>query len=274
MAAQPLTDPVPAPAISARGLMVRYGRVTVLDGLDLDVATGEWLGLIGPNGAGKTSLLRALTDQVRVEGRLSVQGTAPADLDSRELARRVALVPQDPVVPPGMPVADYVLLGRTPHLGPFAVESTADRDLVESLLDRLDLTGLGTRDLSTLSGGERQRAVLARALAQQAPILLLDEPTSALDIGHQQQVLELVDQLRREDGLTVIAAMHDLNLAGQFADRLIMLAGGRVVESGSAAEVLTAENLEEHYAARVQVLDDGCEGVVIVPLRFHQEGLT
>ncbi len=256
-------------AIRAKDLTVAYGDAVVVDHLDLEVAEGEWLALIGPNGAGKTSLLRALTNQVGVAGTIEVLGDAPTDLDSRALARRVALVPQNPVVPPGMSVADYVLLGRTPHLGPFAFEGPDDHAKVADLLDRLDLTGFGGRDLTTLSGGELQRAVLARALAQEAPVLLLDEPTSALDVGHQQQVLELVDELRHEQGLTVVAAMHDLNLASLFADRLVMLSRGRVVEAGSAATVLTAEHLAEHYGARVSVLDDGCGGVVVVPLRPH-----
>ncbi len=261
-------------AIRTRGLTVAYGPSIVLDRLDLDVAPGEWLAVIGPNGAGKTSLLRALTAQVKVTGDVAVLGDAPASMDSRALARRVALVPQNPVVPPGMAVADYVLLGRTPHLGAFAVEGPEDHRLVGELLERLDLAAFGHRDLATLSGGELQRAVLARALAQQAPVLLLDEPTSALDVGHQQQVLELVDDLRHEQGLTVIAAMHDLNLASLWADRLVLLSRGLVVEAGSATEVLTAEHLEEHYGAKVRVLDDGDGGVVIVPVREDRGPLT
>ncbi|MFT5223413.1 MAG: iron complex transport system ATP-binding protein [Glaciecola sp.] len=254
-------------AVELREVTARFGDRTVLDAVDLQVKAGEWVALIGPNGAGKTTLLRAITGQVKHEGSAHVLGQPVASLDARALAKRVALVPQNPVVPPGMPVADYVLLGRTPHLGPFAIEGPQDVQIVADLLDRLDLHGFGARHLDTLSGGELQRAVLARALAQQAPVLLLDEPTSALDIGHQQQVLELVDQLRREDGLTVLSAMHDLNLAGQHADRLLLLSAGRVVVDGPPAEVLTAEHLAEHYGARVRILHDECGGVVIVPLR-------
>src|SRR5262249_11116945 len=154
----------------------------------------------------------------------------------RQRARLLATVPQQPTVPPGMSVLDYVLLGRTPYIRPLGRESTSDIGVVERVLGRLDLDGFAARPLETLSGGERQRAFLARALAQGASILLLDEPTSALDIGHQQAVLNLVDELRAEAGLTVLATMHDLSLAGEYADRLVLLAGGRVVATGTPSQ--------------------------------------
>ncbi len=139
------------------------------------------------------------------------------------------MVPQIAVIPQGMRVLDYVLLGRTPYLAPWGAEGPEDVTLVERILGDLDLDGFGAREVAALSGGERQRVVLARALAQQARVLLLDEPTTALDIGHQQQVLELVDRLRQERGIAVVGAMHDLTLAGQFADRLMLLVDGAVV---------------------------------------------
>jgi iron complex transport system ATP-binding protein len=141
----------------------------------------------------------------------------------------MATVPQNPAVPPGMAVRDYVLLGRTPYIRTLGRESTADLAAVDAVLDRLDLTRLAHRRLETLSGGERQRAFLARALAQGATLLLLDEPTAALDIGHQQEVLDLVDELRRGSGITVLACMHDLSVAGEYADRLVLLVAVRVV---------------------------------------------
>ncbi len=179
-------------------------------------------------------------------------------------ARKVAYVPQTPVIPPGMLVADYVLLGRTPHRGVFAVETANDRRIAAEVLARLDLDGFGDRSVQSLSGGERQRAVMARALAQQADVLLLDEPTTALDLGHQQDVLELVDALRRERGLTVIATLHDLTLAARYGDRIAILAQGRVAETGPPAEVLTVQNIAEHFGASVRIVDDP-EGPVIVP---------
>jgi iron complex transport system ATP-binding protein len=165
-----------------------------------------------------------------------------------------------------MAVFDYVLLGRTPYIAPLGRESASDLAAVADVLDRLDLAGFADRPLATLSGGERQRVFLARALAQGATLLLLDEPTSALDIGHQQEVLELVDQLRRDAALTVLATMHDLSIAGEYADRLVLLAGGRVVAAGTPREVLTEELLATHYRARVRVVD-GDQGPLIVPVR-------
>ena len=144
--------------------------------------------------------------------------------------------------------------GRTPHLGPLARESAADRDAAWHALERLELEELAERPLGTLSGGERQRAVVARALAQEASIVLLDEPTAALDIGHQQQALELLDALRDRQGLTLVAAMHDLTLAAQYADRVLLLSRGRIVADGTPGEVLTEDALSEHYGATVRVV--------------------
>lgn len=170
-----------------------------------------------------------------------------------------------------MSVADYVLLGRAPHQGYLAIESLDDLRAVEEALRSLELVELARRPLASLSGGELQRAVLARALAQSAPIMLLDEPTSSLDVGHQQQLLTLVDGMRRSCGLTVVSAIHDLTLAAQFCDRLVMLAGGRVVEDGSASHVLTESSIRRHYGARVRVLSDGGQGVVVIPVRDSEQ---
>jgi iron complex transport system ATP-binding protein len=159
-----------------------------------------------------------------------------------------------------------VLLGRTPHAGSFGGAGRRDRAAADRALERLDLVMFARRAVGSLSGGERQRAVLARALAQEARVILLDEPTSALDLARQQQVLELVDGLRREEGLTVLAAMHDLTAVAQYADRVHLLSGGRLVASGTAREVLRADLLGEHFGATVQVLDhDGA--LVVVPVR-------
>jgi iron complex transport system ATP-binding protein len=231
----------------------------------LSVELGEWVTVIGPNGAGKSTLLRAVAGLVPRLGSVEVGGEPV--LGRRELARRVALVPQSPSLPPQMTVAEYVLLGRTPHLGYLAREGAHDRELADAALVRLDLVELAGRRLGTLSGGEQQRAVLARAFAQQAPILLLDEPTNALDVGRGQQALELVDALRRDAGLTVLAAMHDLTLAGQYADRLLLLDRGRIVAAGGVPEVLTPELIARHYGASVRVLRDDEGHPVVVPVR-------
>jgi iron complex transport system ATP-binding protein len=252
--------------IRVRDLSVTLDRSLIVDRVDLDVADREWVTVIGPNGAGKSTMLRAVSGLLPYAGSVHLGPDSLADLKTRERARRIALVAQNPTVPPGMRVLDYVLLGRTPYIPPLGRESASDLAVVEGVLALLDLERFAGRRLETLSGGERQRAFLARALAQEAPILLLDEPTSALDIGHQQEVLELVDRLRAERDLTVLATMHDLSTAGQYADRLVLLAAGRVVASGTPREVLTADLLAEHYHVRVKIID-GDDGPVVVPAR-------
>jgi iron complex transport system ATP-binding protein len=241
-------------AIELDGVTVRLGGRPVVRDVTARVERGEWVALIGPNGAGKTTLLRAIAGLVRHEGDVSLLARPTAALERRERARLLAVVPQEPETPPWLTVAEYALMGRTPHLGPLAREGAADREAAARALDRLGLEPFAERALGTLSGGERQRVVVARALAQEAPIVLLDEPTAALDIGHQQQALELLDALRSADGLTLVAAMHDLTLAAQYADRVLLLAEGRIVADGTPADVLTESALAEHYGASVRVL--------------------
>ena len=251
--------------IELRDLAVRFGRNEAVRGLTLSVEPNAWVMLIGPNGAGKTSVLRALCGLLPFEGTATVDGRDVHSLCRRELARLMAFVPQNPAAPSELTVAEYVLLGRTPHLGNLGVDGRRDRKAVARALERLDLLPLAERGLGSLSGGELQRAVLARALAQEASILLLDEPTTSLDLGRQQQVLELVDSLRA-DGLTVLSTMHDLTLAGQYADRLVLLDRGSMVAEGTAAEVLSAGNLAAYYGANVRiVLDDA--GLFVLPTR-------
>jgi iron complex transport system ATP-binding protein len=253
-------------AVGLEGVTVEAGGRRLVDDVSFSVEAGTWLSLLGPNGAGKTTLLRVLAGLRRFRGTVRLAGRRLEELGRRESAREVALVPQTPVVPAGMTVGDYVLLGRTPHLGVLAREGLGDRRAASEALARLELEALADRALATLSGGELQRAVIARSLAQEAPILLLDEPTAALDLGHQQQVLELVDELRRAVGLTVVAAMHDVTLAAQYCDRLVLIDRGRIVADGAAREVLTRDRLESLYGASVRVLDDGAAPVVI-PVR-------
>lgn len=240
--------------ISCTGLRVERGTVAVLNGVDLHVDDGEWVAVVGPNGAGKTTMLHALAGLVPATGEILVDGHAPGRASRRVMSRSVALMPQRPVVPDGVTVRDLITLGRTPHLPRFGSESSGDRAVVDDLVDRLGLRALVSRPATDLSGGELQRVVLARSLAQQPRVLLLDEPTSALDIGHQQQVLDLVQELRDSEGLTVVAAMHDLTLAGQYGRRIVMLDGGAVVADGTPSEVLTVERIAEVYGARVEVL--------------------
>jgi len=253
-------------AIEVDALRVELGGATIVDGLSLAVAAGEWVTVIGPNGAGKSTLVRAVAGLLPHSGTIRLLGRELAELSRRERARLVAIVPQSPIVPPGMAVLDYVLLGRTPYIPALGRESAGDIAAAHEVLARLDLARFAGRALETLSGGERQRVILARALAQGATLLLLDEPTSALDIGHQQEVLDLVDELRVQHGLTVLATMHELSIAGEYADRMVLLAGGQVVAAGPPREVLTEELLSTHYGARVRVIE-GEQGPLIVPVR-------
>jgi iron complex transport system ATP-binding protein len=246
---------------------VRYGTAPALAEVTDQVQAGEWLGIIGPNGAGKTTLLRSIACLVQHDGKITIGGQPTSGLRRRRLARLVAYVPQHPELPPEMTVGDYVLLGRTPHIGYLRMETDADRRICAELLDRLALSPMAGRRLATLSGGELQRIVLARVLAQQAPVLLLDEPTSALDLGRRVDALELIDELRRERSLTVLSAVHDLTLAGQFADRLMLLDGGRVAATGPPASVLRDDVLAPHFGPGVQVMTTADNTLVVMSRR-------
>ena len=254
-------------SLALEQVTVEYGGRTAVRGFTDTVRPGEWLCVIGPNGAGKSSLLKAVAGVTGHGGRILVDGS-PLDVRSqRRRAQLVAYVPQAPVLPSGMTGAEYVLLGRNPFISHFGSESANDLAMVADIIERLELGDLARRDVDTLSGGERQRIVIARALAQEAPVLLLDEPTSALDLGHQLLALELVDRLRREHGLTVVSAMHDLTLAGIFSDRLVLLHEGSAVATGTAEEVLRPETLGEFYGVNVRILREADGTIVVVPSR-------
>jgi iron complex transport system ATP-binding protein len=245
--------------ITFEKLSVRYGHASALDGITGAVGDGEWLGVIGPNGAGKTTRLNAIARLVAYSGVITVCGRRADRIGRRELARLVACVPQRPVLPPDMTVAEYVLLGRTAHISYLRSETETDRRVCQAVIDRMDLGRMTERGLGAMSGGELQRVVLARALAQEAPVLLLDEPTSALDLGRRMDALELIDDVRRERSLTVLSAIHDLTLAGQFADRLLLLANGTIAASGPPDEVLTSDVLRDYFGdgVRVMLTDEG-----------------
>jgi iron complex transport system ATP-binding protein len=257
-------------ALTAYHVTVRIDGRAIVSGVSLEVDADGWLAIIGPNGAGKSTLLRALAGLVPFEGWVEIGGMRVDTMRPRDRARYIALVPQTPVIPPAIPVTDYVMLGRTPHIGLLGTERQSDRAIVAEVMELLDLGPFATRRVETLSGGERQRVLIARALAQQAPVLLLDEPTTALDIGHQQDVLELVDELRHARGLTVVSTMHDLTLAGRYSDQLLLLSRGAAVTTGSSHDVLTEEHIARHYGAAVRILHDE-HGLVVVPHRSARE---
>jgi iron complex transport system ATP-binding protein len=254
-------------AITIDKLTVELDRVPVLHAVDAAVPEGGWLALIGPNGAGKTTLLRAVAGLLPYGGAIRVDHEDLGTLRGRGRARLIAYVPQIPVLPPDMTVEEYVLLGRTPHLGYLSAPSRGDRQRAAEASERLDVTRFAGRRLGSLSGGERQRVRLARALAQEPRVLLLDEPTSDLDIGHQQQVLELVDDLRRSRGVTVVSTLHDLTQAGQYAGHLVLLMDGKVEAAGAPAAVLTQDLIARVYAARVTVSAGLGGHPVVTPVR-------
>ncbi|OZM70467.1 ABC transporter [Amycolatopsis antarctica] len=254
-------------ALRLRAVDAGYAGRPVVRGVTAEVPDGGWLAIVGPNGAGKSTLLKAIAGLVHHQGEILLHDRPVTSTGRRELARTLGFSPQSPAMPDGLTVTDYVLLGRTPHLGALAREGAQDLSIVDEVLARLDLADLAGRRLHTLSGGERQRTVLARVLAQQTGVLLLDEPTTGLDIGHAQALLELVDRLRRADGTTVVTTLHDLSFAAQYADRLLLLDGGDVAAEGPPAEVLTAERIRRHYAAEAEILTSADGHPVVVPVR-------
>jgi iron complex transport system ATP-binding protein len=240
--------------LSAAQLDFAYGVVPVLRGVDLNLSKGDFVALIGPNGSGKTTLLKTLAGILAPRtGRVAWEGRDLRALPRRDIARRIALVPQELSLPYAFSVEEMVALGRTPYVRAFLGETRADRDAIARALEQTETRSLAGRFFSDLSGGERQRVVIAMALAQEPQVLLLDEPTVHLDINHQIEILDLIQRLNRERGLSVLATMHDLNLAALYFDRLVLLNGGRIVAEGSPREVLTAETIARVFDARVAV---------------------
>ncbi|MCU0724269.1 MAG: ABC transporter ATP-binding protein [Planctomycetes bacterium] len=233
-----------------------YGDAPVFTDLSFAIHPGEFAAILGPNGSGKTTLLRLATRVVRAAGGRILLGGEPLDgLPRREVARRAAVVPQEETRLFNYSVDEIVLMGRTPWVAGFGFEGGEDRRIARAALEAVEAEHLRGRPLGELSGGERQRVLLARALAQKAPLLLLDEPTAHLDLRHQVAVLRLLDGLRAREGLTVVLISHDVNLAARFAGRLLFLGEGRVVADGPPREVLTPDVLTRVYGAKVAAVD-------------------
>ena len=257
--------------IEFKNVSVRYGLEPVLDQLTVKIESGSWVSVIGPNGAGKSTMLRALVGLTPFDGSVMIDGCPVERMRRRELARSLGYVAQTPEQPAGMSVFDYVMLGRTPHRSYLGTGTSDDLAIVRDVLSLLDLVRLASRPVASVSGGEAQRAAIARAVAQRAPVLLLDEPTSSLDIARQQEVMNLIDSLRTSEGFTVISTMHDLTLAGQYADRLLLLADGNIRGDGAPNEVLTTDAIERHYGAYVKVVEDSEGAITVVPLRAGRQ---
>lgn len=252
--------------LNVNSLSVKLGDKTVVEDFSITLSVGDWVCVIGPNGAGKSSMLRALAGLIDSTGEMFIDNKNLRNLNQKARACWIAYVPQEPVMPQGMSVFNYVLLGRTAHLNMLAAESTQDLEITNYVIDEIGLHDFVDRDVATLSGGERQRVTIARALAQASPIVLLDEPTTALDVGYQQEVLELIDRLRKEKKIGVISTMHDLTVSGLYPDRLMLLAGGCTVAQGDANTVLTSATIGKHYGATVEVINSA-NGPIVVPMR-------
>ena len=252
--AKPVTAAAGPPplSLSLSGVTVAVGSVEICSEVSLEVDAGQVVGIIGPNGSGKTTLLRTVYRVLRPRlGRVVVGEDDLWDLRPSEVARRVAVVVQEPRSDFEFTLREVVAMGRSPHQAPFARESTEDRQRVDDALAHVDIAELATRSFSTLSGGEKQRALIARALVQEARVLILDEPTNHLDIRYQLEVLELV----RGVGVTTLMSVHDVNLAAQYCDHVVVLQGGRVQAAGPVETVLVPEVLEPVFGVRVERLE-------------------
>jgi iron complex transport system ATP-binding protein len=241
--------------LKIEGLSVFYGARRILQAVSLDVQSGQVLALIGPNGAGKSTLVRAVSGIIPVQaGKVGADGTDLLSLPAMRRARYLAVVPQAVSMPPAFTVWETVLLGRTPYLNFLGQISEKDEQIARLALQRVDALDLAERRVGELSGGEQQRVLLARALVQSTPILLLDEPTVHLDLQHQVSLMDTICRLAHNDNLAVLVALHDLNLAARYADRVALLVAGEVKAAGTPRQVLTPELISEAYHLTVRVV--------------------
>jgi iron complex transport system ATP-binding protein len=239
------------------GITGGYYNQTVIKNISLEVKRGEFLGIIGPNGSGKSTLLKLISRVLTPEkGEIRLEDKDITQMDRKDFSRKVAFVPQDTLIAFAFSVWEIVLMGRIPHLGRLQFESKNDFLIAENALRLTDVSYLRQKDIDELSAGERQRVIIAKALTQEPMLLLLDEPTSHLDIGHQIQILDLLKRLNREKNLTIVIVLHDLNLASEYCDRLILINKGEVFKQGPVEEVLTYQNIEEVYNTTVIVRDN------------------
>ncbi len=256
-----------APSLSARGLSAGYHGTVVVDGLDLALPRRAVTVVVGANACGKSTLLKTLARALRpLGGAVLLDGADIATVPARRLARSLGMLPQDPVAPEGLGVADLVGRGRHPHHGWFGRWSADDDAAVAEALAATGTTDLADRHVDELSGGQRQRVWIAMALAQDPDVLLLDEPTTFLDLTHQLEVLDLLRELNRTRGTTVVMVLHDLNLAARYADHLVVMADGRVLAEGAPTDVITPDVLAEAFRLDALVVPDPVTGApMIVP---------
>lgn len=254
-----------APVLTLRNATFGYGGPAILRDISFSVEPGEIVAVVGPNGVGKSTLIKAVSGVLQLSsGSIEIRRSALERMSTAERARLVSVVPQAASLPGGYAVRDIVLMGRTPYLGWLERESTQDFKIVDRAMRQTEIEELADRLVGELSGGEQQRVLIARALAQDSPVMLLDEPTAHLDLRHQDRLLGLIRRLARDRDLGVLAALHDLNLVARLADRVLLLSGGTIKKRGRPAEVLTPEELEAVYGIQIHVTTHPIDGGPLV----------
>ncbi|SDQ17257.1 ABC transporter ATP-binding protein [Microbacterium sp. cf332] len=257
--------------LHASGVRLGYGDRTIVEELDLTVPGGRITTIVGANACGKSTLLKAMARLLAPRaGQVLLDGKDIHRLPTRQVARDLGLLPQSPIAPEGIAVSDLVSRGRTPHHGPLARWTRADDEAVAQALEATDTAAIADRSVDELSGGQRQRVWIAMALAQQTDVLLLDEPTTFLDVSHQIDVLDLLTDLNRTRGTTIVMVLHDLNLAARYADHLVAMAGGRLYGAGDPNDVLTAETVRAVFGLESHVIPDPLTGrPLVLPIGRH-----
>lgn len=244
---------------------IGYGDKPVLREISLEVTPGEVLGIVGPNGVGKSTLVKGASGILTpLDGQICVDGKEISALSPPERARLIAVVPQATKLPETFTARDVVLMGRTPYLGWLDREGEGDHRIATMSMERTNTSHFADRKIGELSGGDQQRLLIARALAQTPSVLLLDEPTAHLDLKHQDEILNLIHSLAKEEGLTVLITLHDLNLVARFADRVALLSNGRVQKLGNPEQVLTPEELTQVYGMEIHVTSHPIHGTPLV----------
>lgn len=258
-------------ALHVKDVSVGYGERTVLDTLNVDIKRGAITSIVGPNGCGKSTLLRTMSRLLNpTKGEIVLDGKSIHDIPTRKLATQLGLLPQTPIAPDGIVVADLVGRGRTPHQGILGRWSQQDYDIVAEALETTGISDLSERSIDELSGGQRQRVWIAMALAQRTDTLLLDEPTTYLDVKHQLDVLDLLTELNRDRGTTIVMVLHDLNLAARYSDELVAVSGGKVFAHGHPREVITKENVKSVFGIdSVIITDPVSDHPAVMPIGRH-----
>lgn len=257
--------------LSAEKLTLSYGDAAIIESLDLKIAAGKITAIVGANGCGKSTLLRALARLIKPRtGRVLLDGKSVTDRPSKEVARTLALLPQSPLAPEGIAVADLVGRGRHPHQRPLTPWSARDYEVVANALEVTSTADLADRSIDELSGGQRQRVWIAMALAQETDILLLDEPTTFLDVAHQVEVLDLLTDLNKDNGTTVVMVLHDLNLAARYADELVAVHQRKVHSFGPPQSIVTSTFVQEVFGLKSEIIADPTSGSpLVIPIGRH-----